>query len=155
MKKMYDILIQCGICNGEVDHFQSGEKAEVGQETIRGVCHRCGQEDEYGVITVVEVDRIIDDPEEIEELFPDLDGVGVEVESVTAWAVPTSQYPKRDWLTVKEAADQLGISKDTLWTKIKRGWFHKYQAAGYIQSAGSVTLVHRKIIESIQEEKEK
>ncbi|WP_124728844.1 helix-turn-helix domain-containing protein [Staphylospora marina] len=135
MKKVYDILIQCGICNGEVDHFQSEEKPEVGQETVLGVCHKCGRDDdEYGVLTVVDVDR-----------------ASSEVVSVTAWAVPTSAYPMRDWLTVKEVAEQLEMSKDTLWTKIKRGGFHKFQAKGYIQSAGSVTLVHRKVIDAIQE----
>lgn len=151
MKKVYDILVQCGVCNGEVDHFLSEEKPEVGQQTTLGVCHKCGQEDdEYGVITAVDVDRTITDPAELEELFPGERLDGVEVVSVTAWAVPSSLYPEREWFTVKEVAEQLGMSKDTLWTKMKRREFHGFQVRGYIQSAGSVTFIHRRVVDEIR-----
>lgn len=86
--------------------------------------------------------------EEVADWFPGEVPEGMKVESVTMWTVPISKYLKREWFTVKEVAEKLGVPKNTLWTWIKRGEFFRYQAHGLVQNAGgSTTLIHCRVLE--------
>src|SRR5690606_41857500 len=66
-----------------------------------------------------------------------------EIESLTAWVIPQSRYPQRDWLTTKEAADEAGLPKSTVQTWIDRGKLFEAQIRGLIQKTSSITLIHQ------------
>lgn len=82
--------------------------------------------------------------EEAEQYVPD---GNVQVVALTVWAFPPSAMPDRDWLTVKEAADLVGKSKNTFWTQMQRDQYFDFQVKGYIQKASTTTLIHKKVIE--------
>lgn len=77
------------------------------------------------------------------------------VEEGVVWVVPESQYPERDWLTVKEAAAVMGIPAKTLFTWLSRGKMRKEERMGRIQRAGkepkSPILIHRRVVEGRDE----
>jgi hypothetical protein len=165
MKKVYDVLAQCGQCNGEIDHYLTFDEPVEGMKTTR-VCDRCYHTDDYAVVTAVEGDRIYRDQEELAEwyeerrnlvgvsdvadLFPGEVPDGVEVVSLTIWTVPESEYPSRDWFTIKEVADMVGKGEEGVRSDYKRGKFFPLQAQGYVQVSGRATiLIHRKIVESV------
>lgn len=167
--KVYDVLVQCGLCNEEVDSLAVSQMWQVGDETAR-ICHRCaGDDDDAAIVTFIDNDQVLDDKEELDEwyknakyhvnmeevdnLFPGEVPEGMVVESVTMWTVPVSRFPRRDWLTVKEVAAELGVADITPWTWIQRGKLFSYQAQGLIQPAGGTTLIHRKVVEEIRAKK--
>lgn len=164
--KLYDVLFQCAICNETTDHFLVVDRYRwrVGDETINGVCYRCKEEDEdTGIVTHIEEDVSLDEPEEIrehlEETWANFDLVAHliqnrlpdKIESYTAWVIPQSRYPERDWLTMKEVAEKLGIPKSTLQTWRDRGKLFDLEIKGLIQKTGSTTLIHSGLLDQIKE----
>ena len=161
--KLYDIIFQCAICNEPTYHFLTDEKWQVGDETINGLCHQCKGEEDAGIVTHIEEDAPIDKPEAIrehlEETWADTDLVAHllrdrlpdKIESYTAWVIPQSRYPRRDWLTMKEVADKLQIPKSTLQTWVDRGKLFDPQIKGWIQKTGSTTLIHSGSLDQIKE----
>ena len=159
--KIYDILFQCAICNETTDHFLVIDRWQVGDETINGVCYRCKEEDEdTGIITHIEEDVAIDKPEAIKEHLEETwantdlvahllrDRLPDEIESLTAWVIPQSRYPKRGWLTTKEVADEVGLPKSTIQTWIDRGKLFEAQIRGLIQKTKSATtLIHCSVVD--------
>jgi len=78
---------------------------------------------------------------------------GIVVEKMTAWVVPKSRYPVRDWVTVREASEMTGVPRKTILTWIERGKLFE-QIQGWIQNAGGSTLLlHRKVVERIEKMK--
>jgi len=166
--KLYDVLFQCAICNETTDHFLVVDRYRwrVGDETINGVCYRCKEEDEdSGIVTHIEEDVSLDEPEEIrehlEETWANFDLVAHliqnrlpdKIESYTAWVIPQSRYPERDWLTTKEAADEAGLPKSTVQTWIDRGKLFEAQIRGLIQKTSSITLIHRSVVGQLKKMK--
>lgn len=160
--KIYDILFQCPFCGRDTEHLLSAERWQVGDTTL-AICSKCSDDDDVAIITHVAPDVIIDDPEQIREHLEETsankefvahlirDRVPDEIESITAWVIPQSRYPKRGWLTIREAAKIIGLPRETLATWIKRGKFFSYQVKGLIQNAGgSVLLLHRSVVEEIK-----
>lgn len=162
--KLYDIIFQCAICNETTDHFLVVDRWQVGDETINGVCYRCKEEDEdTGIVTHIEEDVTIAEAikEHLEETWANTDLVAHllrdrlpdEIESLTAWVIPQSRYPKRDWLTTKEAADEAGLPKSTVQTWIDRGKLFETQIRGLIQKTSSITLIHRSVVDQLKKMK--
>lgn len=172
--KIFDVVFQCGICN-DMGLFVESKLIEppmwqVGDECSFFVCPKCGADDEYSIITHIETDKVIEEEEELKEWWENiyhhsnkeevahlLPGVsweppeGIIVETVTAWAVPKSRYPKRDWLTLKEAAEEAGVPKPTLQTWLYREKLFFDQISGWIQKTESTTLIHRSVVKKIEE----
>ena len=162
--KLYDVLFQCAICNENTDHFLVVDRWQVGDETINGVCYRCKEEDEdTGIITHIEEDVTIAEAikEHLEETWANTDLVAHllrdrlpdEIESLTAWVIPQSRYPERDWLTTKEAADEADLPKSTVQTWIDRGKLFEAQIRGLIQKTSSITLIHRSVVGQLKKMK--
>lgn len=175
-KKIFDVLFQCGICQ-HTDFFSENKLIEppmwqVGDECSFYVCPDCGADDEYSIITYIDQERVFEEEEELKEwwenlsyyanaeevshLLPEGDEPpkGIVVESVTAWAVPKSRYPFRDWVTVREASELTGVPRKTILTWIERGKLFEMQIQGWIQNAGGSTLLlHRKVVERIEKMK--
>ena len=162
--KIYDIIFQCAICNETTDHLLVVDRWQVGDETINGVCYRCKEEDEdTGIVTHIEEDVTIAEAikEHLEETWANTDLVAHllrdrlpdEIESLTAWVIPQSRYPQRDWLTTKEAADEAGLPKSTVQTWIDRGKLFEAQIRGLIQKTSSITLIHRSVVGQLKKMK--
>lgn len=162
--KLYDVLFQCAICNETTDHFLVVDRWQVGDETINGVCYSCKEEDEdTGIITHIEEDVTIAEAikEHLEETWANTDLVAHllrdrlpdEIESLTAWVIPQSRYPERDWLTTKEAADEADLPKSTVQTWIDRGKLFEAQIRGLIQKTSSITLIHRSVVGQLKKMK--
>lgn len=125
MKGGMKVKVQCGLCDSEIGVVDDQTWQVGGQCSL--VCHKCVEEDEISIITAKEGKMM--------------------------WTVPFSRYPKRDWVTVREAAESIGVPKETLWTWIKRGKLLKYQKRGFIQNTGSTTLIHEHVLDEIKEKK--
>lgn len=163
--KLYDVLFQCAICNETTDHFLVVDRWQVGDETINGLCHQCKGEEDSGIVTHIEEDVTIDKPEAIKEHLEETwantdlvahllrDRLPDEIESLTAWVIPQSRYPERDWLTTKEAADEAGLPKSTVQTWIDRGKLFEAQIRGLIQKTSSITLIHRSVVGQLKKMK--
>lgn len=159
--KVYDVLIQCGLCNGEIEHTILYTEPEMGQETSHGVCHKCNQDDEVGVFTVVDENQVYRDPEEIREWYESRKPISsyviredylnddLEVVCMTAWAVPKSEYPFREWLTLKEVAEVVGMGEEGVRTAYKRRKFFAAEIQGLIQRSGATILVHRDAVRMV------
>lgn len=175
MKRIYDVFFQCGICH-YTDFFSESKVIEppmwkVGDECTFFVCPRCGADDEESsIITFLETNEVMEEEERLKEWWENaarhsnteevdylLPGApwetpkGIVVESVTAWAVPKSRYPVRDWLTLKEVAEEMDIPKPTLQTWINRKNLFYELIQGWIQKTGSTTLIHRSVLDRIKE----
>ena len=161
--KLWDVLLQCGVCNETIDARVVQDMWQVGDETLF-FCHKCGtDDDDAAIVTYIDLDRVLDDPEEIKAALEAYatnteevdhlirDQLPKELESVTVWTVPLSKYPKRDWLTLKEAAEEAGVPKPTLQTWLYREKLFLDQISGWIQKTESTTLIHRSVIKKIEE----
>ena len=176
-KKIFDVLFQCGICH-HTDFFSENKLIEppmwqVGDECSFYVCPDCGADDEYSIITYIDQERVFEQEEELKEWWENLSYYAnaeevshllpgdkweapkdIIVESVVAWVVPKSRYPKREWITLKEAADEMDIPKPTLQTWLTRQKLFSEQIQGWIQKTESTTLIHRSVLDRIKELKE-
>lgn len=162
--KLYEILFQCAICNETTAHFLTNEKWVVGDKSHAAICPRCS-EDDTAIVTYIDMDVILDSPEQIREHLEETkanteqvdhllrDRLPDEIESLTAWVIPQSRYPERDWLTTKEAADEAGLPKSTVQTWIDRGKLFEAQIRGLIQKTSSITLIHRSVVGQLKKMK--
>lgn len=162
--KLYDIIFQCAICNETTAHFLTNEKWAVGDKSHAAICPRCS-EDDTAIVTYIDMDVILDSPEQIREHLEETKAnteqadhllknrLPDEIESLTAWVMPISRYPKRDWLTTKEAADEAGLPKSTVQTWIDRGKLFEAQIRGLIQKTSSITLIHRSVVDQLKKMK--
>lgn len=160
--KLYDIIFQCAICNETTAHFLTNEKWAVGDKSHAAICPRCS-EDDTAIVTYIDMDVILDSPEQIREYLEETKAnteqvdhllknrLPDEIESLTAWVIPQSRYPERDWLTMKEVAEKLGIPKSTLQTWRDRGKLFDLEIKGLIQKTGSTTLIHSGLLDQIKE----
>lgn len=162
--KLYEILFQCAICNETTAHFLTNEKWAVGDKSHAAICPRCS-EDDTAIVTYIDMDVILDSPEQIREHLEETKAnteqvdyllknrLPDEIESLTAWVIPQSRYPERDWLTTKEAADEAGLPKSTVQTWIDRGKLFEAQIRGFIQKTSSITLIHRSVVGQLKKMK--
>lgn len=174
MKKIYDVYFQCAICNiGGESKVVESPLWKAGDECLFFVCPRCGADDEESIVTLIDSDDEVLEGEELAEWYENakyhsnmeevahlLPGdpwetpEGIVVEKMTAWVVPKSRYPVRDWVTVREASEMTGVPRKTILTWIERGKLFEMQIQGWIQNAGGSTLLlHRKVVEMIKEMK--
>ena len=162
--KLYEILFQCAICNETTAHFLTNEKWAVGDKSHAAICPRCS-EDDTAIVTYIDMDVILDSPEQIREHLEETKAnteqvdhllknrLPDEIESLTAWVIPQSRYPERDWLTTKEAADEAGLPKSTVQTWIDRGKLFEAQIRGLIQKTSSITLIHQSVVGQLKKMK--
>ena len=162
--KLYDIIFQCAICNETTAHFLTNEKWAVGDKSHAAICPRCS-EDDTAIVTYIDMDVILDSPEQIREHLEETKAnteqadhllknrLPDEIESLTAWVIPQSRYPQRDWLTTKEAADEAGLPKSTVQTWIDRGKLFEAQIRGLIQKTSSITLIHQSVVGQLKKMK--
>jgi len=162
--KLYDIIFQCAICNETTAHFLTNEKWAVGDKSHAAICPRCS-EDDTAIVTYIDMDVILDSPEQIREHLEETKAnteqvdhllknrLPDEIESLTAWVIPQSRYPERDWLTTKEAADEAGLPKSTVQTWIDRGKLFEAQIRGLIQKTSSITLIHQSVVGQLKKMK--
>jgi len=162
--KLYEILFQCAICNETTAHFLTNEKWAVDDKSHAAICPRCS-EDDTAIVTYIDMDVILDSPEQIREHLEETKAnteqvdhllknrLPDEIESLTAWVIPQSRYPERDWLTTKEAADEAGLPKSTVQTWIDRGKLFEAQIRGLIQKTSSITLIHRSVVGQLKKMK--
>ena len=162
--KLYEILFQCAICNETTAHFLTNEKWAVGDKSHAAICPRCS-EDDTAIVTYIDMDVILDSPEQIREYLEETKAnteqadhllknrLPDEIESLTAWVIPQSRYPERDWLTTKEAADEAGLPKSTVQTWIDRGKLFEAQIRGLIQKTSSITLIHQSVVGQLKKMK--
>lgn len=162
--KLYEILFQCAICNETTAHFLTNEKWAVGDKSHAAICPRCS-EDDTAIVTYIDMDVILDSPEQIREHLEETKAnteqvdhllknrLPDKIESLTAWVIPQSRYPERDWLTTKEAADEAGLPKSTVQTWIDRGKLFEAQIRGLIQKTSSITLIHRSVVGQLKKMK--
>ena len=170
MKKIFDFALQCAICNYTTETYVVMEPWQVGDE-CPVICHRCSPDDEESaIVTWIDTDQVLEGKEELAEWYENVRyhanteevahlllgevPEGIVVETMTAWAVPKSRYPVRDWVTVREASELTGVPRKTILTWIERGKLFEMQTQGWIQNAGGSTLLlHRKVVEMIKEMK--
>lgn len=162
--KLYEILFQCAICNETTAHFLTNEKWAVGDKSHAAICPRCS-EDDTAIVTYIDMDVILDSPEQIREHLEETKAnteqvdhllknrLPDKIESLTAWVIPQSRYPERDWLTTKEAADEAGLPKSTVQTWIDRGKLFEARIRGLIQKTSSITLIHQSVVGQLKKMK--